>query len=437
MNRQVNLSSRRQFLRGSGAMLALPVLESALPKWAQAAEKAPQRLLFYFVPNGMHMPAWTPSTEGTDYELTPILKPLEKLRSELLVISGLSNLPGRPDGAGDHAGGTSAFLTCAHALKSETELRLGVSVDQLAASKLGQGTRFASLPLGMEGGASVGGCDSGYSCAYSQNISWIGPKTPLAKIAGPQLLFDLLFQDGAQTMGSAEKRNRHRQSVLDFVLRDAHSLRGRISRSDRDKLDEYMHSIREVEQRLQTLSTGCDAPGPPTDDVRIGEQLKAMSDLMVLALRCDLTRVMTFMLGNGGSNRPYDFLPNVKGAHHELSHHRNQPSIQAQLQTIDTWEVEQLGYLLNLLKTTKDRDGSTLLDSTLVIFASEVSDGNSHDHTGLPVLLAGRLGGTVRPGRHLRRNEPIANLYTSILNAVGVPSTKFGEDGTGPLQGLS
>jgi len=437
MNPKTSTTSRRQFLRGSGALLTLPFLESLLPRSARAVEKAPQRLLFYFVPNGIHMPAWLPTTEGADYDLPPILKPLESLRSELLVVSGLRNLPARPDGAGDHAGGTSAFLTCSHALKSETEIRLGVSVDQVAASKLGQGTRFASLPLGMEGGASVGGCDSGYSCAYSQNISWIGPKTPLAKIVGPQLLFDLLFQDSSQVTGVAEKRARHRQSVLDFVLRDAQALRGRLGRSDRDKLDEYMHSVRDVEQRLQGMSQSCDAPKPPADDVRLTEQLRAMSDLMVLALRCDLTRVLTFMLGNGGSNRPYGFLPGVSGAHHELSHHRHQASIQAQLQLIDTFEVEQLGYLLGKLKTTKDHDGSSLLDNALVFFSSEIADGNSHSHTDLPVLLAGRLGGAIRPGRHLRREEPMANLYSSILNAVGAPSGRFGDDGTGPLQGLS
>lgn len=430
-------ASRRQFLRGSGAMLALPLFESLLPRSARAVTKAPQRLLFYFVPNGIHMPAWTPSSEGTDYALTPSLKPLDKLKSELLVISGLSNLPGRPDGAGDHAGGTSAFLTCTHAFKSETELKLGVSADQVAASKLGQGTRFASLPLGMEGGASVGGCDSGYSCAYSQNISWIGPKTPLAKIAGPQLLFDLLFSDGTKGKDAQEKRTRHRRSVLDFVMRDAQSLRGRLGRSDRDKLDEYLHSVRDVEQRLATMNGSCDAPMPPTDDVRLGEQLKMMSDLMVLALRCDLTRVMTFMLGNGGSGRPYDFLPDVKGAHHELSHHRNQPEIQAQLQTIDTWEVAQFAYLLQQLQTVKEEDGASLLDHSLVMFGSEVADGNSHDHSNLPILLAGRLSGAVKPGRHIRRSEPIANLYTSILNAVGVPVGKFGDDGTGPMQGLA
>lgn len=436
MNPKTCTTSRRQFLRGSGAVLALPFLESLLPRSARAIDRAPQRLLFYYVPNGIHMPAWTPSTEGADFELPAILKPLEPLRRELLMISGLRNLPARPDGAGDHAGGTSAFLTCAHAFKSETEIKLGVSVDQLAAAKLGQGTRFASLPLGMEGGASVGSCDSGYSCAYSQNISWIGAKTPLAKIVGPQLLFDLLFQDSSQSAGVAEKRLRNRRSVLDFVLRDAESLKGRLGRSDRDKLDEYLHSVREVEQRLQTLGMSCDSPLPPTDDVRIAEQLKAESDLMVLAMRCDLTRVMTFMLGNGGSNRPYNFLPGVSGAHHELSHHRNQASIQAQLQIINTWEIEQLGYLLDKLASTKDRDGSSLLASTLVFFSSECADGNSHAHTDLPVLLAGRLGGAIRPGRHLRREEPIANLYTSILNAVGVANSKFGDDGTGALPGL-
>lgn len=429
-------ASRRQFLRASGAMLALPLFESLLPRSARAVTKAPQRLLFYFVPNGIHMPAWTPSSEGTDYALTPILKPLDKLKSELLVISGLSNLPGRPDGAGDHAGGTSAFLTCTHAFKSETELKLGVSADQVAASKLGQGTRFASLPLGMEGGASVGGCDSGYSCAYSQNISWIGPKTPLAKIAGPQLLFDLLFSDGTKGKDAQEKRTRHRRSVLDFVMRDAQSLRGRLGRSDRDKLDEYLHSVRDVEQRLATMNGSCDAPMPPTDDVRLGEQLKMMSDLMVLALRCDLSRVITYMLANGQTDRPYPFI-GVPRSHHEISHHQNNPVNLSQLVTICTWEVAQLADLLQKLKSVSDGTG-TLLDQTLVYFSSELADPNSHMHYQLPVVLAGRGGGAIRPGRHViyPSEVPMGNLFISLLSAMGVSVPTFGMDGRAPITDL-
>jgi hypothetical protein len=429
--------NRRRFLGGAGALLALPFFESLVrTRGASAAPTPPPRLIFYFVPNGIHMPAWTPKEEGQDYTLPPILKPLEPLRSEVLVISGLDNKPGRPDGAGDHAGGTSAFLTCAHALKSETELRLAISVDQVAAAKLGQDTRFSSLQLACEGGGSAGGCDSGYSCAYNRNISWAGPRTPLPKTAEPQLAFDLMFggTDAGATQAERERRRRYRKSVIDYVLTDARRLRLRLGGRDQQKLDEYLSSVRDVEQKATAAS--CQMPAPPSEDVRLPAQSRAMCDLMVLALSCDLTRVISFMLGNGASYRSYPFL-GISGSHHELSHHQNQPEVQAQLQAINTWEVEQLAYLLKRLAEVKDGAG-TLLDSTLVYFSSEVADGNRHEHTNLPVVLGGRLGGAVRPGRHLvRSGVPMANLFTSILRGVGVPADRFGDDGTGPLDGLA
>lgn len=433
--------NRRHFLGGAGALLALPFFESlarrgSLLRRADAAPVPPKRLIFYFVPNGIHMPAWTPKEEGASYVLPPILAPLAPLRSEVLVISGLDNKPGRPDGAGDHAGGTSAFLTCVHAQKSETDLRLGISVDQVAAAKLGQDTRFSSLQLGLEGGGSAGGCDSGYSCAYSRNISWAGPRTPLPKTAEPQLAFDLLFggTDAAATYEERERRKRYRKSVVDYVLTDAQRLRQRLGGRDRQKLDEYLSSVRSVEQ--QAAGPSCQMPAPPSDSVLLPAQSRAMCELVVLALSCDLTRVISFMLGNGSSYRSFQFL-GISGAHHELSHHQNNPAVQAQLEAINTWEVEQLAYLLKRLAEVKEGPG-TLLDSTLVYFSSEVADGNRHEHTNLPVVLGGRLGGAVRPGRHLiRTGVPMANLFTSILRGVGVTAERFGDDGTGPLDGLT
>lgn len=430
--------SRRAVLRGGGIALALPFLESLLPTSARAA--APQkRLIFFFVPNGIHMPGWTPKEVGAAYNLTPILQPLAPYKSELLVVSGLNNLPARPSGAGDHAGGTSAFLTCTRANKSDTDLRLGISVDQVAAQKLGEGARFPSLQLGLEGGLGSGSCDSGYSCAYTRSISWAGPKTPLPKMVDPQLVFDVLFRgEGAgQTPEQLERRRKNRLSVLDYVRGEAARLRPRLGATDRQKLEEYTTSVREVELRVQGMTPVCGGATRPksADELPLRDYIKVMLDLLVLSLSCDLTRVVSLMFANGQSNRSYPFL-GVTGAHHELSHHQNNPDTQALLQLIDLFEIEQLAYLVGKLKATTDGAGS-LLDHTLIYFSSEIADGNSHAHTDLPTLLLGRLGGAVRPGRHLRyEGLPMANLFVSILNAVGMPTTRFGDDSTGPLTGL-
>jgi hypothetical protein len=430
--------NRRAFLGGAGALVALPFLESLVPRTGRAAPLGTRRLLFYYVPNGIHMAAWTPAQQGAGYALTPILQPLSALKDDVLVLSGLANKPAKPDGPGDHAGGTSAFLTCAHVNKSESEIRNAVSVDQLAAAKLGQGTRFQSLQLGLEGGASVGGCDSGYSCAYTRNISWAGPKTPLQKTTSPQVAFDLLFKglDDSATQAEQARRRAYSKSVLDYARGDAQRLQARLSRTDRMKLDEYLTGVREVEQRIGGMTAQCQ-PGARPGDGDFPAQVKAMADLMVLAFQCDLTRVITFMLNNAASGRSYGFL-GVSGGHHEISHHQNNPDNHAKLQKIDTWEVEQLAYLLQRLKSVKEGDGN-LLDNTLVYFSSEIEDGNAHRHTNLPILLGGRLGGAVRPGRHVLHtgDPPLANLFISILGAVGVKVDRFGDDGTAPLAGLT
>lgn len=428
--------SRRAFLGGSGALIALPLFPSLLTRGAKAAPPPPKRLLFYFVPNGIHMPAWTPKTAGADYELTPILQPLAAVKDQVLVISGLSNKPGLPEGAGDHASGTSAFLTCTHARKSD--VALGVSVDQVAASVLGQGVRYPSLQLGLEAGASAGTCDSGYSCAYVRNISWAGPQKPLPKTVDPQVVFDVLFsgEDLGQTAEQIARRRRYKKSVLDYALDESKRLSARLGQTDRRKLDEYLTGVREIEQRLQSPPVGCGGAMRPDAEMPFKDQIRVMTDLMVLALQCDLSRVISFMLGNGQSGRSFAFL-GVSGAHHEISHHMNDPLRQAMLQTIDTWEVEQVAYLLKRLQSISEGEG-TLLDHTLVYFSSEVADGNSHTHTDLPVLVAGGLGGAVKPGRHLIQTDvPMGNLFTSILQAVGVKVSRFGDDGTGPLTGLT
>ncbi len=312
----------------------------------------------------------------------------------------------------------------------------GISVDQVAATAIGAQTTFKSLELGTTGGSSVGDCDSGYSCAYSRNISWLDTNTPNPKLTDPGLVFDRLFagMDDSQTAEQQALRERWRSSVLDQVLEESRTLEGKLSTSDRAKLDEYMTGLRELESRIQGGGGGptC-APGDRPDGPDYSLVTRAMSDLTVLALQCDLTRLVTFMLENGASGRSFDFL-GVSGAHHELSHHSGDSSKIEALTTIDTWEVSEFAYLLSRLAATTEPDGTTLLDSTVAFLSSEISDGDRHNHDNLPVLLAGRAGGAITPGRHLEfPDRPIADLFLTMLDVVGAPQASFGIDGTGAL----
>lgn len=434
--------SRRTLLKGAGVSLALPWLHSLhIPK-ARAADPLapPTRLLFYYTPNGMHMPAWTPSSTGADFELPAILTPLADLREDVLVLSGLDNVEGKPDGAGDHAGGTSAFLTCAHAKKTEgADIQLGISVDQVAANAIGEATARPSMQLGMEGGASTGGCDSGYSCAYSRNISWAGPQTPLPKLVSPQLVFDRLFgaYDAAESAEAAEKRRQYRLSVLDFVMADANALKPKLATTDQHKVEEYFDAVRALEIQLEAgpAELICD-PGsaPGNQNWSLEERSALMNALMVLAFQCDQTRVISYMFGNAGSNWSFPFL-GVSGAHHEISHHQDLPENFEKLTTIGTWEVQRFADLIARLKAVPEGEG-TLLDHCALYFSSEIADGNRHEHEDMPILLAGKASGAINPGRHVAYTDtPVANLFLSMLRMVGVQDESFG-DSTGTLEGL-
>lgn len=436
--------SRRTMLRGLGALMALPLLEQMVPSVARAAESRPRRLAVFYVPCGINMDTWTPRGTGRDWPLSPTLRPLAPVKDEVLVLSGLSHEPGQPDGPGHHAAGTGAFLSCVKVRKTRdaANIRAGISMDQLAARHLRPFTRLPSLELGIDGGDGTGSCDANFSCAYARNISWAGPTSPMPKETSPRAVFDRLFAgyDPDTTRAQLEKRQAYERSILDFVSEDARALKQRLGRTDQLKLEEYFTSVRELELRVEALNEQaprCETGARPeqTEDVR--EKTKLMCDLMVLAFQCDLTRVATFMLGNARSDRVYPFL-GLTGQHHTYSHHQHDPANLQALAKIDHWEVEQFSYLLQRMKAVREGE-ATLLDNALVYFGSEVADGNSHGHADMPVLLAGRGGGAVVPGRHVRYSgsPPLANLFISMLSTVGVDLSSFGDDGTGPLPQLA
>ena len=441
--------SRRTVLRGMGAAIALPTLEAMLPlsALAQSGPKAKVvRMAYLFVPNGIHMPAWTPTAEGPNFALTPTLEPLAKVRDSVSVLSGLTqkNAFDLGDGGGDHARSAAAWLTGVHPRKTAgADIAAGVSIDQLAAAHIGAKTPFASLEIGCERGGQNGDCDSGYSCAYSGNISWRTPSFPMAKEVDPRAVFDRLFggDDAQETAKSRLMRDSDRQSILDFVLGDAGRLKNTLGARDRDKLDEYLTGVREIEQRLhkssrihQAASTaGISAPTYMPEDY--GEHIRLMSDMMVLAFQTDLTRICTFMWANEGSNRSFRSIGIPEG-HHDLSHHGGLKEKQEKLAQINHFQVSQLAYLLEKMQSIQEHDGS-LLDNSMIVFGGGISDGDRHNHDDLPILLAGKGGGTIKTGRHLVYQDytPMANLYLSMLDRVGVKTEKFA-DSSGRLQML-
>jgi hypothetical protein len=444
MNERLRIS-RREVLRGMGTTIALPVLEAMTPlaQAGSSTSRPPLRLAFVYVPNGKHMADWTPAAAGPLSVLPPTLTPLQPFRSELLVLSGLTLNPARAhgDGGGDHARAMAAFLTGCHPHKTNgADLRAGVSVDQLAAQKLGQATRFASLEIGCEGGSSSGNCDHGYSCAYQTNLSWRGPATPAAKEIDPRLVFERLFGGVDRNGGQRERRQRDDKSILDFVVEDARQLHSKLGAADRRKLDEYLSGLREIEQRLRRAQPTVEVGqrkylrpiGVPSD---YREHLRLMSDLLVLAFQADLTRIATFVFANDGSNRPYRAL-GVPEGHHDLSHHGGERSKQAKIRKINRFHIEQLAYLLGKLKGVKENEG-TLLDHCMIVYGSGISDGDRHNHDDLPILLAGQGNGTLKTGRHLRypKETPLTNLYLSLLDRMGLALDSFG-DSTGRLTEL-
>lgn len=443
--------SRRTVLRGLGTAVSLPWLESMRPfRVARAAETAavpPTRLAFFYVPNGVHVPDWKPEQLGSEFTLPWILEPLAPLRDRLTVLSGLTLNQARAhgDGGGDHARSLSAFLTTAHPLKTAGgDIRAGISVDQVAAQHVGRATRLASLELGCEKGLQAGSCDTGYSCAYSSNIAWRTESMPLAKEVDPKAVFERLFAGGApgESAAAQARRQLYRRSVLDAVLSDATGLRSRVGKQDQRKLDQYLHSIREVERRLdQAVAEGpLEPPANQTAPAGIPnsyrEHIRLMCDLLALAFQADVTRVATFVLANEGSNRSYKEI-NVPDGHHDLSHHGGDEEKQAKIRQINRFHIEQLSYFLEQLRASAEGEAN-ILDHSLLVYGSGIGDGNAHNHDHLPILLAGGGNGTVVGNRHLEYPEetPLGNLYVELLNRMGVSTDQFG-DSTGGLPGLA
>jgi hypothetical protein len=434
--------TRRAALRGLGVSIALPFLESLAPRAAGAVSDPPWRLAFVYAPNGKHMADWTPATEGTGFELPPTLRPLERVRDSVTVLSGLAQKtadPG-PDGPGDHARAMATFLTGVRPHKtSGADVRVGPSVDQIAAAVLGKATRLPSLEVGCEGGKLAGTCDNGYSCAYQTNLSWRTATTPMPKEVDPRLVFERLFGDRVRPGADAARARREREhrSVLDFAAEDAADLRDRLGTNDRRKLDEYLTAVREVEARIQraqpAVAVGRDTIARPTgvpEDYR--EHARLLAELVALAFRADLTRVATFVLGNDGSNRSYREV-GVPEGHHDVSHHGGDPAKHDKVRRINRLHVGRLAHLLGRLRDTPEGAG-TLLDRCVVVYGSGIGDGDRHNHDDLPILVA---GGGIRGGRHVRCNKatPLANLHLTLLDKVGARLDMFG-DSNGKVDGL-
>jgi hypothetical protein len=439
------LLSRRTALKGLGATLALPWLEAMGPltSWANgataASKAAPNRTALLYVPNGKNMVDWTPKAEGELGDLPAILEPLAEHKKDFSILTGLTADKARAngDGGGDHARALAAFLTGAQPRKTDgTDIRAGVSVDQVMAARIGDQTRLASLEIGTEAGSMAGNCDSGYSCVYSSTMSWRSATQPLPKEVNPKLVFERLFAGGSAQ--EQARRAARRKSVLDLVKDDFRELNGRLGAHDQRKLDEYFAAVRDIEQRIERASkfpepkvpAGVAAPaGIPAS---YAEHIRLMADLMVLAFQTDTTRVCSFVLANEGSNKPYPFI-NVSEGHHDLSHHGNNEQKKAKIREINRFHTTQLAYLLGKLKSVKEGDG-TLLDHCMLAYGSGNSDGNAHNHDNLPILLAGRGCGTLKPGRHIvyPKETPLNNLWLAMLNRMEIKMQQLG-DSSGEL----
>jgi hypothetical protein len=440
---------RRMFLRGLSTAISLPLLESMIPAQtalSKTAANPPVRLGLCFIPHGAVMANWTPVGEGADFQLSRTLTPLQAFRNRVVVVSNLAHkmaAPGGPgDNGGDHTRSPAVFLNGVHPKRTDgPDIQAGVTIDQIAAAKVGQETPLPSLELATEDFSGlVGSCDVGFSCAYMNTISWRTPTTPLPMEINPRVVFDRLFGDGSNTQERLDRIQQQR-SILDAAMEQVHHLEGGLGATDRNRVAEYLDTIREIERRIQlaekqnansSLSVPTSPAGIPDDHQ---EHSKLMFDLMALAFQADITRISTFMMAREVSYRTFPML-GISEGFHPASHHQNDPARLENLTKINTYHVELLSHLLSRLEATPDGDGS-LLDHSLILYGSGMSNSNVHNHSPLPVLVAGGAAGKLKGGRHLKypENTPMANLLLSILDKAGVPQDSLG-DSTGHLTEL-
>lgn len=446
---------RRAFLRGVGASIALPAFRSlgAEVKVAKTlargvtATGAPLRMAYLYVPNGVIMDKWRPEGTGSDFRFNHSMKSLSPFKKDLQIIKGFEQINGTagPDGAGDHARAGATFLTGARPRKTAgADIKLGVSVDQMAASYIGSETRLSSLELSCDAVRKSGRCDSGYSCAYQYNLSWRSSTQPMTPESNPRLVFERLFGggDNEARKKSLAKRRAEKRSILDIVMADAKSMNNQLGRNDRNKLDEYITGVREVERRIEKAESFGPPPDPgvaaPAEGVprEYQEHIRLLFDMMLLAFKTDQTRISSFLLAHDGSNRNFTHM-GVNEGHHGLSHHRNDRRKIDQIVKIDTFYNEQLAYFLERMKAAEDVDGKSILHNSMIVWGSGLSDANRHTHEDLPIILAGNAGGEFNPGRHLDLGQsvPLNNLYMRMLHEAGAKTDRLG-DSTDVLKGV-
>jgi Protein of unknown function (DUF1552) len=437
--------SRRTFLKGAGTAVALPFLDAMIPAFARAQSVSkPIRMAFVYVPNGIIMGNWNPGYEGELQELPRTLKPLEPFKKDITLLGNLTHNTGRAllDGPGDHGRCAGSYLTGVQVKKTLVDIKASVSCDQLVANEIGKQTRFPSLELGVEDARQAGDCDSGYSCAYTNNLAWRNETQPLPPILDPRSLFDRLFgEDAALSPEARAQKNRYRQSILDFVSEDTKALQKTLGPTDKRKLDEYLGSIRDIEVRIQKaqkdnaqIDPHMEKPyGIPQD---FAEHFKLMTDMTTIAFQADLTRVVTFLVTREGSSRAYREI-GISDGHHPLTHHRNQIELMDKVSEINLYHVQQFAKWVEVLKGVQEPGGGSILDNSMVVYGAGLSDGNAHLHSDLPTVIAGSGGNFIKTGRRIvyRKETPMCNLFLTMMDHMGCRMENFG-DSTGHLSGL-
>jgi hypothetical protein len=434
--------ARRSFLRGVGTAVALPFLDAMCPAFASTV-KSPVRMGFVYVPNGMDMRNWSPSYEGPLQDLPATLKPLEPFKQDITIIGNLTHNNGRAllDGPGDHGRCCGAYLTGVQPRKTMVDIKAGISCDQIVANKIGSQTRFPSLEVGLEDARQAGDCDSGYSCAYTNNLAWRSETQPLPPVLDPRALFERLFGTGAELTPEARARQaRHRKSILDFVSEDTKKLQTNLGPTDKRKLDEYLSSVREIERQIERAEKDTTRVDPKMEKpygipADFAEHFKLMSDMITIAFQTDMTRVLTFLVTREGTSRPYREI-GIPDGHHPLTHHRNDPVLMDKVAAINAYQMKQFAGWVEKLKSIPEGDG-TLLDNCMLVYGAGLADGNRHGHEDLPTLIAGRGGKYFKGGQRVvvRKETPMSNMFLTMMDRMGVQVEHFG-DSSGRLQGI-